>query len=150
MLLRLDKYQRISTYSSLLHSCSLFRSSITPRSSHVFRTGFALSFLLTSRIEELVQFGLSNDRKHLNEAVYLSLGGGGEGRGKRSSRTPGAGLKINLFRTLGHHFGLKIRGAGCRGLSPGSAQPKLWYTHLCLHRCRRPLHVRQRYENACT
>ena len=79
MLLRLDKYQRISTYSSLLHSCSLFRSSITPRSSHVFRTGFALSFPLTSRIEELVQFGLSNDRKHLNEAVYLSLGGGGEG-----------------------------------------------------------------------
>ena len=37
----------------------------------------------TSRIGELVQFGLSNDRKHLNEAVYLSLGvgvgGGGSG-----------------------------------------------------------------------
>ena len=30
----------------------------------------------TSRIGELVQFGLSNDRKHLNEAVYLSLGVG--------------------------------------------------------------------------
>ena len=144
MLLRLDKYQRISTYSSLLHSCSLFRSSITPRSSHVFRTGFALSFLLTSRIEELVQFGLSNDRKHLNEAVYLSLGGGG----KRSSRTPGAGLKINLFRPFGPHFGLKIRGAGPRGLSPGSAQPKSWYTHLCLHRCRRPIYVQQRYEHS--
>ena len=60
----------------------------------------------------------------------LQIGGGGGGGGAAKPRVgggggggggdEGGGLKEIVFRPFGPHFGLKIRGAGPPGPSPGT------------------------------
>ena len=44
----------------------------------------------------------------------------GEGGGHADPEIRGGGLKEIVFRPFGPHFGLKIRGAGPPGPSPGT------------------------------